>query len=45
MTTCSKCGKEIQEDEVMLSMKKIPGTDLYFELCTGCYEEEHLNDE
>jgi len=45
MIVCSKCGEAIPEDEVMLSMKKIPGTDLYWELCTGCYNNEHLDDE
>jgi hypothetical protein len=40
MTTCSGCGVEIPEDEVMLGSKKIEGTDLYEELCPECFEAE-----
>lgn len=42
MTTCSKCGVEINEDEVMLGKKKIQGTDLYEELCFECYDAEGM---
>ncbi len=41
VTSCAHCGGEIGEGELlMLGAKKIPGTDLYEELCLGCFEKE-----
>lgn len=44
MTSCAECGEELlDESEVMLSEKKVPGTNLYYEICVVCFEEEISN--